>query len=147
MGMPSGTSRSEACGCPTSSADDGWITDHVVGYKSGHSTLAMRPSHEHTLSMQTASEYSLVAKKGAMRQKQCQHWAWYCGGVMGIHTPFASYHLILQKPGFHLTRKIKSLDPLFAKLMLRAEAWGNWSSLQKICSSSLCKLLFCLEQY
>ena len=72
--------------------------------------------------MQKASEYALVEKKGAMRQKQCQHRAQHCGGVMAIHTLFTSYHLILQKPGFHLTRKMKSLDPLFGKEMLRAEA-------------------------
>ena len=96
--------------------------------------------------MQKASEYALL-EKGAKWQKQCQHWEWY---FIYIHAPFVSYDLILQKPGFHLTKKMKSLDHLFRKEMLRAEAWGNWSSLQKIHSSSLQQLriaLFCLEQY
>lgn len=42
--------------------------------------LATRRSHEHTLSMQTASQYALVEKKSVLKQKQCQHWAQRWGG-------------------------------------------------------------------
>lgn len=39
---------------------------------------------------------------------------------MSIHSPFTSCHKILQKLDLHLTRR--SLDPLFGKEMLGAEA-------------------------